>query len=207
MSQCPRSTGSLSCWGFRWECQHIPLIVHFATNCTYSLLLNSFTPCMIWVWLGVIPVPCFDLSRVSLSSAVMLLKQPVLAILWAAVCVGTLLSQPVWHWEFALGFTVVASFCQHSACGTFLIQPLSLLSEGLLGMEKIPFLFYVLQCAHLTSEHCISWVLWLPAVSLGSCLQWRYLQPGWKRMHLRQLMRCCWHRLLSCPSQPRLTQR
>lgn len=101
-------------------------------------------------------MPCFDLSRVSLSSAVMLLKQPVLAILWAAVCVGTLLSQPVWHWEFALGFTVVASFCQHSACGTFLIQPLSLLSEGLLGMEKIPFLFYVLQCAHLTSEHCIS---------------------------------------------------
>lgn len=75
--------------------------------------------------LGVIPVPCFDLSRVSLSSAVMLLKQPVLAILWAAVCVGTLLSQPVWHWEFALGFTVVASFCQRSACGTFLIQPLS----------------------------------------------------------------------------------
>lgn len=41
--------------------------------------------------------------------------------LWAEVCVGgsTVHSQPVWHREVALSFTVVASFCQHSVCPAF----------------------------------------------------------------------------------------
>ncbi len=50
----------------------------------------------------------------------------------AEVCVGgsTVLSQPVWHREFALSFTVEASFCQHSVCLTVVLQPLSLLNQG-----------------------------------------------------------------------------
>lgn len=58
--------------------------------------------------------------------------------LWAEVCVGggAVLSQPVWHREVVLSFTVVASFCQCSVCQTILIQSLSLLNKGGLDRER-----------------------------------------------------------------------
>ena len=58
--------------------------------------------------------------------------------LWAEVCVGgsTVLSQPVWHRELPLSFTVAASFCQHSVCRALLLQPLSLRKKGELAIKR-----------------------------------------------------------------------
>lgn len=74
----------------------------------------------------------------TVSSAVMheLLKQPALAIrLCGQRCVWVVAqcSQPVWHREVVLSFTVVASFCQCCVCQTILMQSLSLLNKGELG--------------------------------------------------------------------------
>lgn len=81
-----------------------------------------------------------------------LLKQRVVGCktLWAEVCVGgsSALSQPVWHSEFVLSFTVAASFCQHAVCPTCLMQPLSC-SPRAKQARRAPRFFYFTACKML----------------------------------------------------------